>query len=135
MVLNLELIFPLYMPMNGLVSFVFEALSICKTFLTIMSKTTRFDSLFVLEMEWWDSGFIFVHLVSFFGKLWLIKNLEVQMCTVKYVTKTTVIIYTFIRMSFTLIEFILYYKNIGYTVANQHCLSMGLAITVVLIYR
>lgn len=55
------------------------------------------------------------------------------MCTVKYVTKNTVIIYTFIRMSFTLIEFIFYYKNIGYTAANHHCLSMGFAITVVLI--
>lgn len=52
---------------------------------------------------------------------------------IKYVTKNTVIIYTFIRMIFTLIEFILYYKNVGYIAANQHCSSMGLAITVVVI--
>lgn len=54
---------------------------------------------------------------------------------IKYVTKNTVIIHTFIRMIFTLIEFILYYKNVGYipVAANQHCPSMGLALTVVLI--
>lgn len=64
------------MLMNGLVFFVFEVLLICKIFLIIMSKIIRFDSFFVLEMEWWDLGFIFVYFVSFFGKLWLIKNLE-----------------------------------------------------------
>lgn len=37
---------------------------------------------------------------------------------IKYVIKNIVIIYIFIRMSFIFIEFILYYKNIGYIVVN-----------------
>lgn len=33
---------------------------------------------------------------------------------IKYVIKNIVIIYIFIRMIFIFIEFILYYKNVGY---------------------